>query len=488
MELSAETIDFIERNAKADVRALALKAKRKKGVDLPLALTQIAGRQTARHKLPTWGMTDGILYAPHLPLEQCSSEITARYKATLVSGESFTDLTAGFGVDCFFLSTRFRKATYVERQSLLCDIARHNFPLLLNRITSEGEIELSGKTVCYPKELATEETEKKANEVVNPDCTKYLQRMEKKDVLGATTIEVVNADCAEYLQQMEKVDCLFVDPARRDVHGRKTVAIADCEPDICQLESLLLQKGETILIKLSPMLDITQALRSLTAITDVYVISVQNECKELLLRLSSGKASTDEPQIHCVNLTPRQGHPSVSVGKAIDTGADACSKDDSTSSHGIVPLFILPNGAEVYCSSFSFKPREESSVTTTYADTVGHYLYEPNASLLKAGAYHSAGLRYGLQKLHPNSHLYTGDTLLPDFPGRCFTIEQTWGFSKKELKALSTLRQANVTIRNFPASVNDLRKKLHLADGGDTYLFATTLASGEKALIQCRKV
>lgn len=492
MELSAETIDFIEQNAEEDVRTLALKAKRVEGVDLPLALTQIAGRQTARHKLPTWGMTDGILYAPHLPLEQCSSETTARYKATLVSGESFTDLTAGFGVDCFFLSTRFRRATYVERQSLLCDIARHNFPLLMNRIASEIETELSDKGTSSPRESAAEEA-------------------------GRTTIEVVNADCAEYLQRMEKVDCLFIDPARRDVHGRKTVAIADCEPDICQLEHLLLQKGETVLIKLSPMLDITQALRILSSITDVYVVSVQNECKELLLRLSSDKASTDEPQIHCVNLIPRQGHPSVSVGKATETDANAQlkgfgqlkdfvsmkgsyqlensdqlkgsnqPKESSTCSNGIVPLYILPNGVKVYCSSFSFTPREETSASIAYTDVVGHYLYEPNTSLLKAGAHNSVGIRYGLQKLHPNSHLYTGDTLLPDFPGRCFIVEQTWGFSKKELKAMAALRQANVTIRNFPSSVNDLRKKFHLTDGGDTYLFATTLSSGEKALIQCRK-
>ena len=162
-------------------------------------------------------------------------------------------------------------------------------------------------------------------------------------------------------------------------------------------------------------------------------------------------------------------------------------KESSTCSNGIVPLYILPNGVKVYCSSFSFTPREETSASIAYTDVVGHYLYEPNTSLLKAGAHNSVGIRYGLQKLHPNSHLYTGDTLLPDFPGRCFIVEQTWGFSKKELKAMAALRQANITIRNFPASVNDLRKKFHLTDGGDTYLFATTLSSGEKALIQCRK-
>lgn len=408
MELSEKTIDFIEQNAEVDVRVLALKTKRVEGVDLPLALTQIAGRQTARKKLPTWGMTDGILYAPHLPLEQCSSEITARYKATLVSGESFADLTAGFGVDCFFLSARKRRAVYVERQALLCDIARHNFQLL------------------------------------------------RKD----SEIEVVNADCTEYLQQMAKVDCLFIDPARRDLHGRKTVAIADCEPDICKLEPLLLEKGETVLVKLSPMLDITQALRSLSFVKDVYVVSVQNECKELLFRLSLDKAE-DVPRIHCVNLWPRHAQENA--------------------------LFALPDGIGIYCSSFSFTPNEETTATVAYTDTVGPYLYEPNASLLKAGAYNSVGIRYGLLKLHPNSHLYTGETYQPDFPGRCFSVEQIRGFGKKDLKALAALKQANVTVRNFPSSVNELRKKLHLTDGGDTYLFATTLAAGEKVLLQCRK-
>lgn len=398
MKLSAETLLFIEEHLNDDVRTLALKATKQAGVDLPAALTQIAGHQAATDKLPTWSRTKGILYPKHLSMEQCSSEVTARYKASLVSGTTFADLTGGFGIDCYFLSTRFQRSAYIERQEELCEIARHNFTLL-----------------------------------------------------NSEDITVYHADGTEYLQHMEPVDCLFIDPARRDTHGGKTVAIADCEPNICALEELLLQKASTVLVKLSPMLDISQALRDLHSVRSVHIISVHNECKELLLLLSK-KAVEEGIKLHCVNLLPQ-------------------------SLRDLPPTY----------SEFIFSPEEEANASCPYTDSAEKYLYEPNASIMKAGGYRSLAQRYNLQKLHPNSHLYTSSHYQADFPGRRFEIEQVWGFNKKELKELSLLKQANLTIRNFPASISELRKRLKLKDGGNIYLFATTFSDGRKAIIQCRK-
>lgn len=409
MRLSDETLHFIEKYRHEDVRALALRGDKPNGVDLPAALTQIAGYQAATEKLPTWSRIPGILYPRHLSLEQCSSETTARYKAQLVSGVTFADLTGGFGIDCYFLSTRFRRSAYVERQEELCEIARHNFALL-NR----------------------------------EDITVY------------------HGDGTEYLRQMETADCLFIDPARRDTHGGKTVAIADCEPNIKELEELLLRKASTVLVKLSPMLDIAQALRDLPSVREVHILSVHNECKELLLVLS-GTAAEEGIKLHCVNLMPR-------TRNLRDTPAPS-------------PQSALSIEKQL----FIFSPEEEANASCSYTGSAEKYLYEPNASIMKAGGYRSLAQRYDLKKLHPNSHLYTSSRYLADFPGRRFEVEQTYGFGKKELKRLSALKQANLTVRNFPSSVSELRKRLKLNDGGKTYLFATTLADERKVLLQCRK-
>ena len=232
MQISPETQLFIRKHQSDDIRALALQAKKYPNVDMPTAITQIAGRQVAVEKIPSWKEIEDIWYPKHLSLEQCSSEITARYKASLLQGESLTDLTAGFGIDCSFLASNFKSATYVERQEELCEIATHNFPLLhLNHIT------------------------------------------------------VRNEDGIAYLQAMSPVDCIFLDPARRNEHGGKTVAISDCEPDVAELEELLLSKANRIMIKLSPMLDLSLALKELRHTQEVHILSVNNECKELLLLL-----------------------------------------------------------------------------------------------------------------------------------------------------------------------------------------------------------
>ena len=313
----------------------------------------------------------------------------------------FRSLTGGFGIDCSFLAAGFKSATYVERQEELCEIAAHNFP-----------------------------------------------------ILNLNHINVRNEDGVAYLQTMSPVDCIFLDPARRNEHGGKTVAISDCEPDVAGLEELLLSKAKRIMVKLSPMLDLSLALKELKHTQEVHILSVNNECKELLLLLGqeapTEQAPPEEIPIRCANL--------------------------------------FTKGAQEE-QHFIFTREQEQHSQCTYTDSLGDYLYEPNASLLKAGAFRSVAAAYSVRKLHPNSHLYTSDTFIENFPGRIFRIVNQCSFNRKEAKeSLADLKKANVTVRNFPATVAELRKRLHLTEGGDTYLFASTLNDGRKVIIRCEKV
>lgn len=367
-ELSPETLQFIRAHRTEDVRTLALQARKYPQVDMAAAVVQIAGWQIAEKKVPLWAQTEGIRYPAHLSMEQCSSEITARYKASWLKGNTMADLTGGLGVDCSFLARNFRKVDYVERQEVLCELARHNFPLL-----------------------------------------------------GLPQVTVHEADGVEYLQKMEPVDCLFLDPARRDSQGGKTVAIADCEPDVQKLEPLLVEKGRTVVVKLSPMLDIFSSLRELKYIRQIHVVAVNNECKELLVVLQKPEKSPSE-----------------------------ASEEVWISCEQAVNNFLT--------EPFVFTYAQEKEARCPLAEEVGNYLYEPGAALLKAGPYRLLGARFGLQKLHVNSHLYTSEALV-DFPGRRFRVLEVSGFGKKELKQLlQGVDKANLTVRNFPASVAELRK------------------------------
>ena len=297
MHLSDETLRFIRQHARDDVRSLALHARPLPGVDLPAALTQIAGLQVLRTKVPTWAATEGILCPPRLSLEQCSSEATARYKARVVAAQEgsrrrLADLTGGLGIDCSFLAPLFAEADYVERQENLCRLAAHNLPLL-----------------------------------------------------GLTHVRVHCADGTGFLDTMPPADWLFLDPARRDSHGGRTVALADCEPDVSLLEDRLLDKAPRILLKLSPMLDLTLALHTLHSVREAHVVAVDNECKELLLILERGcTAEIDDLPVSCANL-------------------------DATGEAGRV---------------FTFTRRHEQAATCPLADAPLAWLYEPNAALLKA--------------------------------------------------------------------------------------------------------
>lgn len=398
--LDEQTAHFVSEHRRDDVRTLALSASRYPGVDMPRALEQIAGWQMLERKVPSWAAVEGLLLPPKLPLEQCSSQATATYKARLVgSGKSLADLTGGLGIDCTFMGQAFEQVTYVERQEWLCRLARHNFPLL-----------------------------------------------------GLRQAEVTCGDAAEMLDGLPPVDCIFLDPARRDSRGGKVVAVADCEPDVSLLEPRLLAKARRVLVKLSPMLDLALALHTLRHVAEAHVVAVDGECKELLLLLRSGETAVeaDDVPVHCVNLASATGD------------------------------FLSP--------PFVFTRRSEQAAGCHYAVVPRAYLYEPDASLLKAGAFRSVAVAYGLEGLHPNSHLYTSDSSKEGFPGRVFRVEGCAGFGKRELTSLlGGLRRANLTVRNFPASVAELRRRLKLAEGGTDYLFATTLADGRKALLRCTK-
>ena len=386
--LDDATIEFIAQHREEDVHTLALQAGRYPTVDMREAVTQIEGWQQAREKLPTWAAVEGIIYPPKISMEQCSSEKTAKYKAKQVKGKRFADLTGGFGIDFSYMARNFNEAFYIERNKTLCDIATANFSLL-----------------------------------------------------GLEDAKVMNGNSEELFESLPHLDWIFVDPARRDGDGRKVVALSDCEPNVVELD--LLSKADMAMIKCSPMLDITMACRQLQHVSSVHIVSVNNECKELLIILDSGDFTGFTT--HCVN--------------------------------------ILKDSTQI----FSFTQDDEDTAETSYSSEVGKYLYEPNASVQKAGCPKSLSSHYHLNKLHPNSHLYTSNEHIHNFPGRIFEVVEVLGFSKADIKSVQSLGKANITVRNFPESVQLLRKRLKLTDGGENYIFATTLNDDSKALILCKK-
>ena len=392
--MNQATIDFIREHAEADVRQLALQGTKNPEVNLTFALEQIAGRQKAKTKLPTWAATDGIIYPPHLSMEQCSSEQTARYKANIAGkGALMVDLTACYGVDMAFVSPNYRRAIHVEQQASLCAISSENFKLL-----------------------------------------------------GLNHIEVVCADGVDYLHQLDHADLIFLDPARRDDHGARTYGIADCTPNVLELRDELLQKADRVMLKLSPMLDWRKAVEDLGHVNEVHIVSVDNECKELLLILSKEKKPL---KLFCVNNNQ------VFEG---DQG-------DWLNERSIAEIRVpVPMSSQAY-------------------------LFEPNASIMKAGCFALLEQRFKVAQVDKNSHLFVSDSDISDFPGRRFLIEKTTSMNKRELKAaLAGIDKANITVRNFPMSVAELRKRLKLKEGGDLYLFATTIAGHQHQLFLCRKI
>jgi hypothetical protein len=393
MKLSSSDIKFIKDNIKGDVTKLLLSASKYPDLDIPFLVEQIQSRKQIKEKLPSWYDNDAVVFPAKIAAEQCSSEHTAAYKQRFVSkGYVTCDLTGGLGVDSFFISRVADKHDYIERFDKYCEAARNNF-----------------------------------------------------EALGVDNVRVINGDSSEVLSTSGRYDLIYVDPARRGDADKRVFALKDCEPNLPSILPSLWSKTDKILAKLSPMADISMTLDLLPDTVEIHILSVKNECKELLFYMEKGGVKTN-PKVVCVNFT-----------------ADGEEK-------------------------LSFDLNEEKDSTVSYAEVVDKYLYEPNASVMKAGAFKLVSLRFGLKKLHTSSHLYTGDKLVEDFPGRKFSVEDVIPFSSKRIKTLcKDIPKANITVRNFPMKAEEVRKKLKMADGGDIYLFATTLSSGERVIVKCVK-
>ena len=493
--MNQATLDFIRQHQDDDVRQLAFLGSKYPEVDMPFALDQIRGRKMARVKLPRWASIDGIIYPPHISMEQCSSEQTALYKAELAArllglspsssenGEEkgkesenasnlhlseicefagkgavdsefakneatckkqqilteseenvneikeephegdfseetgFVDLTGGFGVDFSYIASRLGvKSMYVERQAHLCEAAKENF----GRLGLKNAIVKNGDGIEVLHSFAS-----------------------KKEAAASDSLGITEDQSQSLLKTNLGLKLIFIDPARRDDAGNKVVSLKDCTPDVTLLQEEMLSKADYVIIKLSPMLDWHRAVSELNCVQEVHVISVNNECKELLLVLSA--RNMGNLRIYCVN----------------DAQSFVCDELDMESSS----VKIAPSTLEEM-----------------------QYLYEPNASLMKAGCFSVLSERYDARMLSKNSHLFVSREPIAVFPGRSFRIIAVSSFNKKELKRhLSGITKANIATRNFPLSVAELRKRLKLKDGGETYIFATTLSDESHVLVITEK-
>ena len=493
--MNQATLDFIRQHQDDDVRQLAFLGSKYPEVDMPFALDQIRGRKMARVKLPRWASIDGIIYPPHISMEQCSSEQTALYKAELaarllslspsssengeekekesenasnlhlseicefvgkgavdsefakneatyekqqilteseenvneIKGEphggdfseetGFVDLTGGFGVDFSYIASRLGvKSMYVERQAHLCEAAKENF----GRLGLKNAIVKNGDGIEVLHSFAS-----------------------KKDDAASESLGIIEEQSRSLLKTNLGLKLIFIDPARRDDAGNKVVSLKDCTPDVTVLQEEMLSKADYVIIKLSPMLDWHRAVSELNCVQEVHIISVNNECKELLLVLSA--RNMGNLRIYCVN----------------DAQSFVCDELDMESSS----VKIAPSTLEEM-----------------------QYLYEPNASLMKAGCFSVLSERYDARMLSKNSHLFVSREPIAVFPGRSFRIIAISSFNKKELKRhLSGITKANIATRNFPLSVAELRKRLKLKDGGETYIFATTLSDESHVLVITEK-
>lgn len=436
--MNQATQNFIRQHQDDDVRQLAFLGSKYPEVDMPFALDQIRGRKMARVKLPHWASLEGIIYPPHISMEQCSSESTALYKAELAarllglpassSGTEmkaeneieFVDLTGGFGVDFSYIAARLGvKSMYVERQAHLCEAAKENF----GRLGLKNAIVKNGDGI----------------EVLPSFLPKKDDAASADDSLG-----IIYDQPLSLLKTKLGLKLIFIDPARRDDAGNKVVSLKDCTPDVTVLQEEMLSKADYVIIKLSPMLDWHRAISELSHVREVHIISVSNECKELLLVLSARNMG-ENLRIYCIN----------------DAQSFVCDELDMESSQ----VKIAPSTLEEM-----------------------QYLYEPNASLMKAGCFGVLSGRYDARMLSKNSHLFVSQAPIEAFPGRSFRIIAVSSFNKKELKRhLAGITKANIATRNFPLSVAELRKRLKLKDGGETYIFATTLNDESHVLVITEK-
>ena len=527
MTINQATIDFIRQHQDEDVRQLAFLGSKYPEVNMPFALDQIRGRKMAHVKLPRWASIEGIIYPPHISMEQCSSEQTALYKAELAArllglsvsssenekecekasnshfskicefasegavdsefaknedtrkkqqiltecdkyvnkseGEpneedfseeiGFVDLTGGFGVDFSYIASRLgMKSMYVERQAHLCEAAKENF----ERLGLKNAI------------------------VKNGDGIEVLHSFHSKKNAASDSLGITEEQSQSLLKTNFGLKLIFIDPARRDDAGNKVVSLKDCTPDVTVLQEEMLSKADYVIIKLSPMLDWHRAVSELSHVREVHIVSVNNECKELLLVLSArnmgmnmvsgtdlGAKYDENLRIFCIN----------------DSQSFVCDETEMASS----AVKIASPDKIVSSSVKAVKKVSPDRITSPALDEMP-YLYEPNASLMKAGCFGVLSERYDAKMLSKNSHLFVSEDPVEAFPGRAFRIIAVSSFNKKELKRqLSGITKANIATRNFPLSVAELRKRLKLKDGGETYIFATTLSDESHVLVICER-
>ena len=383
--LHSEVQIFI-RNYSEEIAILAFKGSPFEGISVQELIQQIEGFRKTEKKLPLWNQTIGIYFPPKISIEQTSSEITARYKASLVTGKSTADITGGFGVDSFYFAERFEQVEHFEQDEELSEIAISNF---------------------------------------------------KK--LKAYNIQAVPGDGLSSITN-KKYDVIYVDPARRHAKKGKVFLLSDCDPNVVDNLRYLLERCDTLMIKTSHMLDLSMGLKELQGVSEIHVVAVGNEVKELLWVLRNNTSENITiATINFTNTTPE--------------------KFEFTFGKESLPSYALPL----------------------------QYLYEPNAAIMKAGGFYAISEHYNLSKLHPNSHLYTSEKLV-DFPGRRFIMEKIIPYHKKEIKASLANSKANITTRNFPETVKDLRKKWKIKEGGDVYLFFTTIENNDKVVLVCKKI
>lgn len=450
--MNQATQDFIRQHQDDDVRQLAFLGSKYPEVDMPFALDQIRGRKMARVKLPRWASLEGIIYPPHISMEQCSSESTALYKAELAarllglpassSGTEmkteneieFVDLTGGFGVDFSYIAARLGvKSMYVERQAHLCEAAKENF----GRLGLKNAIVKNGDGI----------------EVLHSFLPKKDDAASTDDSLGITYDQPLSL-----LKTKLGLKLIFIDPARRDDAGNKVVSLKDCTPDVTVLQEEMLSKADYVIIKLSPMLDWHRAVSELSHVREVHIISVNNECKELLLVLSARNMGDME----------------------------ASSADGEVKHAGNLRIYCINDAQSFVCDELDMESSPVRIAPPVLEEM--QYLYEPNASLMKAGCFGVLSDRYDARMLSKNSHLFVSQAPIEAFPGRSFRIIAISSFNKKELKChLSGITKANIATRNFPLSVAELRKRLKLKDGGETYIFATTLSDESHVLMITEK-
>ena len=470
VNLTEQTADFVAAHRTEDVRELALKSKRVEGLDLPLALDQIAGWQIARKKLPQWASCEGIVYPPHISMEQCSSQFTAQYKSEIAqtllapaatvrarvsdSGESDNQTTksepqlsdsAESVMQTAKSAFQLSDSPESDTQEMKMGAWMSDSPESDTLVARSSMVDLTGGFGVDFSYLA-----RGFSQATYVERQRHLCDLAEHNMaaLGLDQARIVCGDGVEYLRQMGPVDFIYLDPARRDEHGSRTYAIEDCTPNVLELRDLLLAKSQYTLVKLSPMLDWRKAVVDFDGtVREVHIVATGNECKELLLVL--GQQVHEEPsapRVFCVNDNQRIDYDSAAYTQGLRIGG---------------------------------KPLPEAK----------NYLYEPNASIMKAGCFDLVEERFGVTQVGPSSHLFVSATPVADFPGRGFAIEAIGGMNKKDIKRLlNGTKQANIAVRNFPLTAPQLRKKLKLADGGPVYLFGTTMQGCDHVLLRTSKI